>query len=235
MDIKKILAETNLRPDKMQGQYFLQDDEIIEYEIKLAELERNDVVLEIGAGIGNVTEKIAKKSKVIAVERDKRFIPLLEKLQNTEIINDDALRVIKNLSFNKVISNIPYAISQKLLLELLKREWQIAVLMVQREFAKKLKNGKLAVLLNECAEMKIIGNIAADVFYPRGVASSIIVLRQKQLVDEKFWIFLNSAYRNKNKDVKNVFPGCDEAIARKKVHMLTSDELRSLYQRVKTV
>ena len=234
MNVKQVLAENDIAPSKHQGQHFLQDEEIIEYEIKLAKLEENDIVLEIGAGIGNVTEKIAKKSKVIAVERDRRFLPLLQRIENIEIINADALRVIKKLNFNKVISNIPYAISQSLLLALLKTEWQVAVLVVQREFAKKLKNGKLAILLEDCADIKIIDGVSADAFYPRGVASSIVVLKQKALMDDKFWGFLNRAYRSRNRDAKNVFPACGEAVAKKKVHQLTSKELKSLYQTVKT-
>ncbi len=234
MNVKRILAENNLRPDKMHDQYFLQDDEIIDYEIKLAELEKSDTVLEIGAGIGNVTEKIAKKAKVMAIERDRRFVPFLEKLSNVEIINANALTVIKNIHFNKVIANIPYAISQPLLLELLKKEWQIAVLIVQKEFAQKLKKNKLGIILDDCADVKIIGGVPADAFYPRGVASSIVVLRQKAVMDEKFWDFLNKVYKNRNKDVKNVFPECDEAVAKKKVHQLTLNEFKNLYQKVVT-
>ena len=232
MNVRQVLAENDITPNRHQGQHFLQDEEIIEYEIKLAKLEKSDVVLEVGAGIGNVTEKIAKKSKVIAVERDRRFLPLLENLDNVEIINANALSVIRKLNFNKVISNIPYAISQKLLLELLKRKWSIAVLIVQKEFAHKLKRGKLAILLEDCADVKIIDGVSADAFYPRGAASSIIVLKQKALMDDKFWIFLNKAYRNRNKNVKNVFPDCNKAIEKKKIHQLMLEELRSLYQTV---
>jgi 16S rRNA (adenine1518-N6/adenine1519-N6)-dimethyltransferase len=232
MNVRQVLAENDIAPSRRQDQHFLVDEEILDYEIKLANLENDDIVLEIGAGIGNLTEKITKKAKVIAIESDRRFLPLLENLDNVEIINANALSVIRKLNFNKVISNIPYAISQSLLLTLLKTEWQVAVLVVQREFAKKLKNGKLAILLEDCADVKIIDGISADAFYPRGVASSIVVLKQKALMDDKFWGFLNRAYRSRNRDVKNVFPDCGEAVAKKKVHQLTSKELKSLYHKV---
>lgn len=231
MDVEAVLAENKIRPSKRQDQHFLKDEEIIEYEIELAQLEKNDVVLEIGAGIGNITEKLAEKSRVIAIERDSRFMPFLERLANVDAINDDALRVMKNIQFNKVVANIPYAISQKLLIALLKHKWQIAVLIVQKEFARKLKKGKLAMLLEDCADVKIIGNVPANAFYPRGVTSSIIILEQRALMDEKFWNFLNKAYRNKNKDVKNIFPDCDETMARKKLHQLTLEELKNLFNR----
>ena len=232
MNVRQVLAENNITPSRRQGQHFLQDEEIIEYEIKMANLEENDIVLEIGSGVGNVTKKIAQRARVIAVEKDRRFLPLLENLDNVKIINADALSVIRKLNFNKVISNIPYAISQRLLLELLKKEWKIAVLIVQKEFAQKLKKGKLALLLEECADVKIIGGISAGAFYPRGVASAIVVLKQKALMDEKFWNFLNKVYKNRNRDVRNVFPACGEAVAKKKVHQLTLDELKSLYHKV---
>ena len=97
MDVKRVLKDSGIYPDKKQDQYFLVDNEIIDYEIKLAKLEKSDVVLEIGAGPGNLTEKLAKKSRVIAVERDKRFVPLLEKIENVDIINADVMKVIKSL------------------------------------------------------------------------------------------------------------------------------------------
>jgi len=229
MDVKEILIDHNIEPKRIWDQYFLIDKEIIEYEIGLAKLEKDDVVLEIGAGIGNVTEKIAEKSHVIAVERDSRFIPILEKLDNVEVIHNNALRVIKELKFNKVVSNIPYAISQKLIIELLKRKWELAVLVVQNEFAKKLKKDKLSAILSDCAEVKIIGNVPSSAFYPRGISSAIVVLKQKALLDEKFWYFLNKAFQNRNRNVKNVFPKCTETMAKRKIHQLTLEELKTIY------
>ncbi len=232
MDVKQVLTENKIWLRRASGQHFLIDEEILDYEIRLANLNKEDIVLEIGAGVGNVTEKIAKKAHVIAIERDRRFVPLLEKIKNADIVNKDALDVIKNIQFNKVIANIPYAISQKILLELLKKKWDVAVIIVQKEFAQKLKKDKLALLLHDCVDVKIIGGISAEAFYPRGAASSIVVLKQKALMDEKFWIFLNKAYRNRNKNISNVFPECDDKIAKKKIHQLMLEELRSLYQTV---
>ncbi len=231
MDVKQVLEDYGIYPDKKQDQYFLVDNEIIDYEIKLAKLQKDDTVLEIGAGPGNLTEKLAEKARVIAVERDRRFVPLLEKIENAEIVNDDALKVIKKLKFNKVVSNIPYSLSQKLLLELLKKKWEIMVLVADKIFAEKLKKNKLGIVLSECADVRVIHGIPHSAFYPPAVPSSIIVLRQKALLDENFWLFLNRAFRSRNKNVKNVFPNCPEGMARKKIHQLSEKELKELYSK----
>jgi 16S rRNA (adenine1518-N6/adenine1519-N6)-dimethyltransferase len=76
MDLRQTLHELGIRPDR--DQHFLEDDETLDFEIELAKLNKNDVALEIGAGPGNLTEKIAARAGVIAVESDKRFLQLLE-------------------------------------------------------------------------------------------------------------------------------------------------------------
>jgi 16S rRNA (adenine1518-N6/adenine1519-N6)-dimethyltransferase len=217
-------------PNKKLDQYFLKNQKMLDLEVKSAELKNDDIVLEVGAGIGNLTERIAVHCKVIAIEKDGRFIDALKKIENAEIVHGDALRIIKNLKFNKIISNIPYSLSQKLILEFLKKEWSVAVIIVQKEFAIKMKeNTKLGMLIQDCAVMEIIKEIPGDDFTPKAVDSTMIGLKQKKIMDEKFWKFLSRIYRQKNRNVKNVVE-CDEKYAKKKIHQLTLSELKEIYK-----
>jgi 16S rRNA (adenine1518-N6/adenine1519-N6)-dimethyltransferase len=93
------------------SQNFLIDESIAERQVNYANLNENDFVLEIGAGNGILTKKIAKIAKVIAVEIDERFIPKLKNIKNVEVINEDVTKIdLNDIYFNKVNSNIPYHI-----------------------------------------------------------------------------------------------------------------------------
>lgn len=231
MDVKEVLARENIEPNKYWDQFFLQNADILERETELAELKSSDIVLEIGAGPGNLTEKIAEKASVIAVEKDERFMEILGRTKNVRVICDDAARVIGTLTFNKVVSNIPYSISKKFVVELLKKKWEIAVLIVQKEFADKMMGGsKLALIIEDCAELEMAENIPAGNFYPPAVNSSLIVLRQKKTMDEGFWIFLTDIFRYKNKDAKNAVKNCPESLKKKKIQHLNLKEARELYE-----
>jgi len=77
---KELLQKYNLRPNKLMGQNFLINKEILERIIKAADLDKNNIVLEIGSGLGNLTKELAKNvKKVIAVEKDKKMIEILKK------------------------------------------------------------------------------------------------------------------------------------------------------------
>lgn len=241
MNIEKMLRENGIKPKKKLDQFFVIDDRIIEQEIKLALLKSTDVVLEIGAGPGNVTEKISKKAKVIAIEKDYSFHSLLKNIPNTNVLFGDALEILENLrnsaaagkspAFNKVISNIPYSITQNIIIELLRHKWEIAVLIIPRDVAKKLReNEKLAIIVNECCETKIYNTVRASAFYPKAVDSSIVVLKQKKLMDYDFWQFLADAMKNRNKDVKKLFKNAPVKTANKKIHQLNVDELRHIFE-----
>jgi len=230
MDPEKLILENGLTIKKGLDQHFL-SDKFVDKEIALAGLKKGDVVLEIGAGIGNLTEKIATRCHVIAVEKDKQFIPLLRKIKNAEVINDDALSILSSLTFNKIISNIPYSISQPLLLALLTKKWDVAVLVVQKEFAEKmLSKSKLSVIVNDCCHFDVEEFITAGEFYPPAVDSAIVRMVQKRIMDEKFWRFLSVVYTQKNRNVKNVIKSFPDELAKKKVHQLEIKELKAIYE-----
>ena len=121
------------------GQHFLINGFVADREINIANISKNDTVLEIGPGKGILTTRLAEKAKkVIAIEIDKYLVNLLLKKvpENVEIILGDALKIdFHELpKVDKIVSNIPYQISSPLTFKLLNYNFRLAVLMYQKEF-----------------------------------------------------------------------------------------------------
>ena len=151
----KILEKYNIRADKALGQNFLVNDEIINKIIEVSNINSDDIIIEIGPGLGVLTNLLLEKSEnVIAVELDKRMITILQdrfsKNKNLELINQDILKVdLKKLietekkeenSQVKIVANLPYYISTPIIMKLLE-EYKIIdeiIVMVQKEVAERL-------------------------------------------------------------------------------------------------
>jgi 16S rRNA (adenine1518-N6/adenine1519-N6)-dimethyltransferase len=143
-----------LKPNKRLGQNFLSSDIVLKKIIKTSQIKSFDIILEIGPGTGILTRKLAQRAKkVIAVEKDKRLINLLEKelSNNVEIIQGDILK-IKNLKlpkYYKLIANLPYYITAPVIRMFLENSApKLIVLMVQKEVAERIcqKPGRLGIL-----------------------------------------------------------------------------------------
>ena len=235
MNIKQLLEIAKIKPNPALDQFFLTDDAILDEEVALASLKKGDTVLEVGPGIGNLTIRLSKKSHVLAVEKDYSFMNVLKGIQNCQAVFADALEFLESLRskqqkpvFNKIVSNIPYSISQPLLLEFFRHRWDVAVLMVQKEFAEKLASReRLGMIMKDMAEVKIMKHIPAGAFYPKAVPSSLVLIKQKKQLDEGFWKFLCSLKPNKN--VSNQLRTSGK-LGTKKIHQLTLDELKTLYK-----
>jgi len=173
-EIKKILKEKDLKALKSLGQNFLIDEKVLNKIIKASELNKNDFVLEIGPGLGTLTNELVKKCKrVVAIEKDKKMAELIKEegkpkatLANVafgfpsdlKIINDDILKINLNKLLNKhsknkkykLISNIPYYITSPVIKLFLENSIQpeLIVLLVQKEVAERIcaGPGKLSVL-----------------------------------------------------------------------------------------
>ena len=241
MNIKQLLSIAKITPNPALDQYFLQDDSILSEEVSLAQLGGSDVVLEVGAGLGNLTILLSKKAKVVAVEKDYAFSHILKGIGNTNVIMGDALEFLESLrnkasqpkhtplSFNKIASNIPYSISQPLILEFFRHKWCTAVLIVQKEFAEKLiSKERLGMLMMDIADVNIVRQIPAGAFYPKAVESDLILIKQKKILDDKFWNFLCTLKPNKN--ATNQVKKCPKELGQKKIHQLTLTELKKLYK-----
>lgn len=202
-DIKKFLKHYNFRPNDLLGQNFLIDEITLKKIVSAAELSVGDEVLEIGSGIGNLTEQLAAGAGfVLAIEKDERYFPILKErlgghLQshtktpsskaNVQLVFADALR------FNfqeilkpgyKVVANIPYYITGKLIEMLVtaKNRPSKIILLLQKEVAQRIvaPKGELSILalsVQLYAKSKIIAEVPKESFYPQPkVDSAIIVL-----------------------------------------------------------
>lgn len=196
---------------KRLGQNFLVDEKIIQKIIAEASLSADDTVIEIGAGAGFVTEKLAEISKkVIAIELDENAIEVLKQLpyENIEIIHQDILKTdVFGLADEpvKVIANIPYYITSPIIVHLLgeiddsgnknRQGIKEIILMVQYEVAKRITAdekcsskdyGLLSILVNYWAETEFICKVPAGSFYPAPKVDSALVklkIRQKPLIE----------------------------------------------------
>ena len=221
-ETKQILQENGIILNKNLGQNYLIDDFKRKKIIEFAKLTKEDTVLEIGPGIGTLTIELAKKAgKVIAIEQDTTIFNILKKrlekeqIDNVELINGDAVKV-DFPEFNKIVSNLPYQISSPISFKFLKRDFDLAILMYQKEFADRM-NGKvgtrqysrLSAMLYFKADVKFLTKVSPESFIPSPkVDSSVVELKPKEnkISDDDFKIYakvVKALFQHRNKKAKN--------------------------------
>lgn len=195
-NVRNLLRRYDIRPIKRLGQNFLIDQYALRKVIQAANLQKDETILEVGAGLGSLTQLLAQSVKeVIAIELDKRLIPalraVLQNSQNVRIIEADVLKLdieeLVNRSAYSVVANIPYYLTSGLirkLLEVPKRAERI-VLTIQREVAERIlappgKYGLLTLSVRMYGDAHIAGYIPASAFYPEPKVESAILSIQLQ-------------------------------------------------------
>ena len=185
-DMKKAVEKYGIRPDKKLGQHFLVDSGVLRREVVYADISREDTVLEIGAGIGNLTEALLGQArKVVAVERDRQFIGCLGDLQtrhgHLEVLWGDALEVGWP-RFDKVVANLPYQVALPLIFKMLEQRFDRAVLVFQKRLAARICAGvgekgycRIGVAIGRVAKVEIVERIEADAFWPQPEVESAVV------------------------------------------------------------
>jgi 16S rRNA (adenine1518-N6/adenine1519-N6)-dimethyltransferase len=229
---RTLLAAWNLKPKKNMGQNFLCDPSTAESIISRAHLTSTDVIVEIGAGLGALTIILARMvKKVYAVEKDRQLIELLKTellangISNCEIIAENILQMdlhaIADTTGSKltIIGNLPYGISSQILVKLIQSRQVIdrAILMFQKELAQRIiaqpggKNyGRITAMLRYCADIRVLANIKASVFYPPPkVDSTVIEARFKSTAmygphnETMLFAVIKAAFGNRRKTLKN--------------------------------
>ena len=217
---------------KKFGQNFLIDERVLEKIISAAEVNKDDFVLEIGPGIGTMTQYLAENAReVMAVEIDKNLIPILQETlkeyENITIINDDILKVdINKLTeeYNggrpiKVVANLPYYITTPIIMGLFEGGVPIdnITVMVQKEVAERMQvgpgykdYGALSLAVQYYADAYIVANVPPNCFIPRpGVGSAVIRLtRHKEPpveVDDPKLMFklIRASFNQRRKTLQN--------------------------------
>ena len=248
---KNILNQHGITLNKNLGQNYLIDKNKRNQIIGFGDVDKNDVVLEIGTGIGTLTIELAKKAKkVIAIEQDENICKILtkrlkdEKIDNVELINDDALKV-DFPKFNKIISNLPYQISSPITFKFLDYDFDLAILMYQKEFADRMngevgsKNySRLSAMLYFKCNVETLTNVSAESFIPKPKIDSTVVKltpKENKISDDDFKIYSNftkALFQHRNKKIKNalidsrhIISNIDKKILKKRLNGIEDDEL----------
>ena len=228
----EILQKYNFSFQKKFGQNFLIDTHVLDRIIQSANITKDDMVLEIGPGIGTMTQYLAQAAgKVIAVEIDKNLIPILEDTlsgyDNVRVINEDVLKLdLKKLADEenngkpvKVVANLPYYITTPIIMGLFENEVPVEsiTVMVQKEVADRMQTGPgnkdygaLSLAVQYYADPEIVANVPPNCFMPRPkVGSAVIRLTRHQnppvqAKDEKLMFrIIRASFNQRRKTLAN--------------------------------
>lgn len=199
--VKKILEQNNIIVKKQYGQNFLLDDNILKNIVKSAELKKDTNVIEIGPGLGFLTNYLQQATtNVLCYEIDEQMVEHLNELNyNISIINDDFLKRNLNKDFKNIfdnsnnitlVANLPYYITTPILLKVLEETTRIdkMIVMMQTEVAKRLCGkpstkdyNALSVLIQYFTNPRIIFNVSPKSFFPEpNVESSVVMIEKKE-------------------------------------------------------
>lgn len=228
----EILQKYNFNFQKKFGQNFLIDEHVLDKIIRAAEITKDDYVLEIGPGIGTMTQYLACAAReVTAVEIDRALLPILEdtlkEYDNVSIINEDILKVdIAALAKEKnggrpikVVANLPYYITTPIIMGLFESHVPLEsiTVMVQKEVADRMQvgpgtkdYGALSLAVQYYAEPYIVANVPPNCFMPRpAVGSAVIRLTRHQkppveVMDEKLMFrLIRASFNQRRKTLAN--------------------------------
>jgi 16S rRNA (adenine1518-N6/adenine1519-N6)-dimethyltransferase len=184
---RELLIKYRIKPKRKLGQNFLVSRKALDLIVEALKPQPGDLVYEVGAGLGTLTREVAARGAyTIAVEIDSRLVQALrDRFRGDSLVNvvhSDALK-LPVPRVEKVVSNVPYSISSKLLLKLLREQnYKMAVLTLQREFALRLAAepgsadyGRLSVAAQLYADIEIVGSVSRKAFYPQPEVDSLIV------------------------------------------------------------
>jgi 16S rRNA (adenine1518-N6/adenine1519-N6)-dimethyltransferase len=187
--VRRELDEIGIPPLKRFGQHFLLDKRIRDRLIDRAELSISDTVVEVGAGLGFLTTALASRAgHLVAIEKDRTLAKYLTekfaKNRNVEVVQGDALGVPIPAGA-KVVSSPPYNISSKLTLHILSSGFELASLLLQEDFVRRLtassgsrEYGRLTVMLQAKARAEYVTKVPASSFYPKPrVDSALVTIR----------------------------------------------------------
>ncbi|MCX6710376.1 MAG: hypothetical protein NTV63_05525 [Candidatus Woesearchaeota archaeon] len=217
--IERGLVAHAFHPNPSLDQHFIYDRKLIRRITGILEVEKDDVIFEIGAGIGTITKEIPKCKRIYAVEIDKKAFSVLKneigKSSYIEPMNADAIALLDAIPFTKIFSSTPFAICEPLLNKLFTLDYSGAVLLLPKKFVDSVlsKKTKLGLFSDAFLDIKVEFEIERESFYPipraRTVVVSIIRKEQDSPSDalsgnERLENFLvRSFYLQRDKKLKN--------------------------------
>lgn len=231
-----LMKAWKLYPKKQLGQNFLADANMAAAIVAHGGVAADDVVLEVGAGLGSLTLPLARQAlKVIAIEKDHRLVELLRTeltaagLDNVSLLEQDILKLdIPSLAKREktdllVAGNVPYNISSQILVQILKARSCIkkSILMFQKELAQRItaspgskSYGRLSVMVQYCAKVRVLTEVKAGLFYPKPNIDSLVLDiefdpdAEKEVRDEAFLFdVIKAAFSKRRKTLRNSMTG----------------------------
>ena len=230
---KEILRKYGFSFKKSLGQNFIIDSNILQKMIHAAEIDQTSGVIEIGPGIGSLTEQLAlAANKVVAFEIDQRLLPVLQDTlaayTNIKIIHQDILKAdlhktieqyfTSNLSLH-IVANLPYYITTPILMNILQQQIPVEriTVMLQKEVAERMaagpntkEYGSLSIAVQYYTEAHIVMDVPKTVFIPQpNVTSSVLQLVKRdsplvQVMDEPLFFFIvQASFRHRRKTLRN--------------------------------
>ncbi|MGP1598556.1 16S rRNA (adenine(1518)-N(6)/adenine(1519)-N(6))-dimethyltransferase RsmA [Peptoanaerobacter stomatis] len=246
---KNIIQKYGFKLTKSLGQNFLINENILNEIIEAAEITKDDVVIEIGTGIGTLTSKLCERAKrVVAVEIDKNLLPILNETlsayQNIDIINKDILKIdinkeLKNLGINqkvKVVANLPYYITTPIIMKILEEKVNVSVmvLMLQKEVANRINAqhstkdyGSLSIAVQYYCDTQIICKVPKNSFIPEPNVDSLVIKltvnekRKVEIEDEElFFKLVRGSFAKRRKTILNSLTGYEDLADKEKLEKL---------------
>lgn len=235
--LKKVMTAHGIRPQHRLGQNFLTDSNVLDAIVAGAEIGPDDVVLEIGPGLGTLTQRLAKAARlVVCIELDRNLVEILKTTvqaehRNVEVIHGDAAQVDLHKLLTerlpagqkaKVAANLPYYITTPLVMRLLEEELPLdqVVVMVQKEVADRMisppgskEYGALSVAVQYYTEPRIVTRVSRGAFLPPPEVDSAVVgmrVREKPPVEAPragFFRVVKAAFGQRRKALSNALTG----------------------------
>jgi 16S rRNA (adenine1518-N6/adenine1519-N6)-dimethyltransferase len=191
--VREIISRYGLQAKKKLGQHFLVDGHVLGKIISAAKISADDLILEIGPGIGGMTQALlASGASVIAVELDKQLVPILEEIfagEKFSVVQGDILRINLHDFFRdekkiKVVANLPYYITTPVIFRLLESglPFESITVMIQKEVAQRMAAapatkdyGSLTLAVQYYADVSLVANVPVNCFMPRPAVDSAVV------------------------------------------------------------
>ena len=246
-----IMDKYHIRADKSLGQNFLIDDEAVAGIVNSANISRDDLVIEIGPGLGTLTKELLEKAgKVICIELDKRMIEILQDrfsiYDNFQVINDDVLKVdlkqiIKNANMKnaKIVANLPYYITTPIIMKLLEDRLDIDTItvMIQKEVADRLvtepgkgDTGAITYAIQYYTNPKRVLEVPNTAFIPEPkVNSSVIgleVLKEPKVKvenEEKLFELIRVSFMQKRKTLVNALTNSNKYGSKEQIEKILTE------------
>ena len=238
-ETKILMQKYDVKPNKKLGQNFLIDEETLD--VITQDITKDDVIIEIGPGLGTLTKKLLEKAKkVYAIELDLKMVEILKdrfKLyKNIEIINEDILKLDINqiAPKAKIVANLPYYITTSIITKILKANIKDITILIQKEVADRIcalpsekEAGAITYFVYYYADSKIIKNVSSECFIPSPKVESSVVritkLEKPRVKVKNEELFFKLIKENFTKRRKNILNSLSNVIEKEKLKSILEE------------